>query len=336
MELVGVALDRQRAVEVGVRSRGRRRAARPPPAPRRDLGPGRPRCGPRAGRRRRGRAGSRSATSRDIRLVEPSAESTAWRSSSGVRRASPGAARGSPGRWSAGCAARARRRRRTRAGARRRARARCGPRRGTRASRPSSRPARRPRRRRPGSASAGRGRGWSVMSRARAVSAAIGRIARSATARPASSARMVPPRTPAARKSQRRSMVASTSSSGSAYWMKAGPAESAIGSLATSERARVARSSELGAPRSDRGSLVAASGRAELVDDPDHGVLGHRRVGEAGPCDHRRRRSGSTPTSVSAASGLGGAAQLVVEVVADPVADEVAEHERRRRRGSGG
>ena len=46
-----------------------------------------------------------------------------------------------------------------------------------------------------------------VISRARAVRRAIGRIARSATASPASSASTVPPSTPAARKSQSRPML---------------------------------------------------------------------------------------------------------------------------------
>ena len=57
-----------------------------------------------------------------------------------------------------------------------------------------------------------------AMSRAVAVSAAIGRIARFATAIPARPASSVPIATPPARKSQRRPIVSLTAVSGRAYW----------------------------------------------------------------------------------------------------------------------
>ena len=57
-----------------------------------------------------------------------------------------------------------------------------------------------------------------AISLAAAVSAAIGLIARPATARPARVARIVPPITPRPRNSHSRSTVASTSLRSRAYW----------------------------------------------------------------------------------------------------------------------
>ena len=79
-----------------------------------------------------------------------------------------------------------------------------------------------------------------VIWRARPVSALIGRIARSATASPASSASSVPPSTPAPRKNQSLATVSLTPPSGRAYWTKAGREPVAvIGSVATLELADV-------------------------------------------------------------------------------------------------
>ncbi len=58
----------------------------------------------------------------------------------------------------------------------------------------------------------------SLISRAVAVSEEIGRIARPAIASPARAARRVAPRTPAAMKSQRRSIVESMWCSSRPYW----------------------------------------------------------------------------------------------------------------------
>ena len=134
---------------------------------------------------------SRSATSRRIRRDEPERarrRSRPRRVRRRARRGSPRAARGWRGCWSAACAARARRRRRTRAGPGSSAGSRRGRRRARAASGRASARARRPRRRSRASAAAARGRGWSAISRAAAVSEAIGRIARPATASPASAA----------------------------------------------------------------------------------------------------------------------------------------------------
>ena len=58
----------------------------------------------------------------------------------------------------------------------------------------------------------------SAISRAEAVSEEIGRIARAAIASPARLASRVPPKMPAAMKSQRRSIVDSTCSRLRPYW----------------------------------------------------------------------------------------------------------------------
>ena len=136
----------------------------------------------------------------------------------GLVAARPAAARGWRGCWSAACAARARRRRRTRAASSSPPRARPGRRRASAASAPGCGPARRPRRRPSAPACGGRGRRCRRSCGRVAVSAEIGRIARAAIARPARLASRVPPRTPAAMKSQRRSTVESTCAMLRPYW----------------------------------------------------------------------------------------------------------------------
>ena len=237
VELVRVAVAAAAGPPAGSPAGARPRAAGPPRGRPPRSAPGRGRCG-RPGGPASARASSRRSETRpDIRLVEESAESTACRSSSEPVVLRPAAARGSPGCWSAGSAARGRRRRRTRAGARATARAPSGPRRAPGACRPSSGPARRPRRRWPGAGIRFDGSRVLVIWRASPVSALIGRIARSATARPASRASSVPPSTPAPRKSQSRATVSLTPSSGAARTGRsreaAGVRGSVIGSVAT-------------------------------------------------------------------------------------------------------
>ena len=133
---------------------------------------------------------SRSATRRRMRCEERSATRRPRPARPRARRR---AARGSPARWSAACAARARRRPRTRAGARACPRSRRAPRR-ARASMSSQRPGQL------GDLVLGLGvrdaqrQGSRVRSTSRAasVSSAIGAIARRAVARPASSASAAP------------------------------------------------------------------------------------------------------------------------------------------------
>ena len=133
-----------------------------------------------------------------------------------VRRAPRPAARGSRAGWSAACAARARRPRRTPAGARARHASRRARRRAIRASRSTVRASSAT-----SSSASGAGRrsvGSRVrsISRAASVSCTIGRIARAAVARPPSSASTVPPSTPSSRITCTRAIVWSTSDSGRA------------------------------------------------------------------------------------------------------------------------
>ena len=139
------------------------------------------------------------------------------------RRAGPTTARGSRARWSAACAARARRRPRRRAGgaASPRSRARAS---SSAWSMPSSV--------RASSATSSSASGWGIrrlgsrvrsISRAAEVSSAMGRMARRATASPASRARSVPPATPRMRKKRTLRVVWRTSDSGRAYSSTAEP-----------------------------------------------------------------------------------------------------------------
>ena len=213
VELVGVALDRHRRRRLETAAGGRRRPARPRRARPRRSRPGRTRAAGRRARRRRGRAaagrrpaGASAARSAAPRrrspprrrrrrgLVEARLEQLEVGEDAGQRRAQLVRGVGDEVALAPASSARS-------PSAPRRARAASG--------RASAR-ARRPRRRSRARACAATGRG-SRRSRARRRSAtAIGRIARPATASPASAASTVPPRTPTARKSQSRSIVASS------------------------------------------------------------------------------------------------------------------------------
>ena len=151
VKLVGIALDRHRAVLGDRQARGRRRPGaprrRPRPRPRR----GRTRAAGRCARRRRARAaaGRRRGGSSAATSGAPRRPSRPPRRRRSARRAAPGAARGWRGCWSAACGARARRRRRSRAAPGSSARSRSGPRRARGASGRACGRAPRPRRRSP-------------------------------------------------------------------------------------------------------------------------------------------------------------------------------------------
>ena len=186
-----------------------RRPRRGRPARGRSRGPRR-RARAAAGRRPGGACGARSAARRR-------------RPRAARRRAPPRAARGWRAPRSAACAARARRRRRTRAGGQRRL--------GLARASPSAASIDSSVRASSATSSSDSGRGIRTVgsrerstSRAAAVSSAIGSIARRAVARPASSASSEPPSTPKARNTFTRFAVACTSESRRAYWMITGSA----------------------------------------------------------------------------------------------------------------
>ena len=291
-----------------------------------------------APRRRRGPASARASSSRSetrrlIRREEPSADGDDLllvAAALASRRGSPGAARGWRGCWSAGCAARARRRRRTRAApassarsrsARRRAREASG--RASRASSPTSSSV-------SGSGMRREGSRVAAISRAAAVSAEIGRIARPATAIPASAASTVPPSTPPARNSHSRLMVASRLSRAAGVLDVDGRGaelarESSGAQRRRSRRPRGCR--RLGRPEVGRAPASAIDRLAVRRRRPAPRRGRHLRPGR-GSCA-RAPRSMAEPGS-RARAALADVSQLVVEVVLEPVGDEAPDDERRR------